>query len=311
MRATTITPSNNWSHDNNPSLLGLSIRYASLDSLPVWHVLEVTEGSPAQLSGLKSYSDYIIGCQESLLTQEEDLFSLIESHNGRQITLFVYNYVTDSTRAVSVTPNDSWGGEGLIGCGIGYGLLHKIPSRVADDEETVTPSVVQTVERVEEATAVAPSLTGKGCADPVIGVTVTAAAPSLVEASPTLQSLPSSPPMKVTASPLNQQYQLQPQQYQLQPQQQPHQNQQQQEDPNTGSLPPLLAETTVTTNYYRDAYPVAPSMETSVEGDKKKTNMITASVSVEGLPPLLVSSPPMNLLSNKSTSLYNPLSFQH
>ena len=28
---------------------------------------------------------------------------------------------------VSITPNGAWGGEGSIGCGIGYGYLHRIP----------------------------------------------------------------------------------------------------------------------------------------------------------------------------------------
>ena len=28
---------------------------------------------------------------------------------------------------MSITPNGAWGGEGSIGCGIGYGYLHRIP----------------------------------------------------------------------------------------------------------------------------------------------------------------------------------------
>ena len=29
---------------------------------------------------------------------------------------------------VSITPNSDWGGDGSLGCGIGYGYLHRIPS---------------------------------------------------------------------------------------------------------------------------------------------------------------------------------------
>ena len=29
---------------------------------------------------------------------------------------------------VLLTPNPDWGGEGSLGCGIGYGYLHRIPS---------------------------------------------------------------------------------------------------------------------------------------------------------------------------------------
>lgn len=31
------------------------------------------------------------------------------------------------TREAILVPNRSWGGEGLLGCGVGYGLLHRIP----------------------------------------------------------------------------------------------------------------------------------------------------------------------------------------
>lgn len=30
---------------------------------------------------------------------------------------------------VLLTPNSEWGGEGSLGCGIGYGYLHRIPER--------------------------------------------------------------------------------------------------------------------------------------------------------------------------------------
>lgn len=41
--------------------------------------------------------------------------------------LFVYNSDYDVTREAILVPNRSWGGEGLLGCGVGYGLLHRIP----------------------------------------------------------------------------------------------------------------------------------------------------------------------------------------
>ena len=34
---------------------------------------------------------------------------------------------------VLLTPNSEWGGEGSLGCGIGYGYLHRIPAK---EEET-------------------------------------------------------------------------------------------------------------------------------------------------------------------------------
>lgn len=37
-------------------------------------------------------------------------------------------------REVVLVPNRQWGGEGLLGCGIGYGLLHRIPKLRPEDE---------------------------------------------------------------------------------------------------------------------------------------------------------------------------------
>lgn len=46
------------------------------------------------------------------LSQSEDFFTLIESHEGKPLKLMVYNSESDSCREVSVTPNAAWGGEG-------------------------------------------------------------------------------------------------------------------------------------------------------------------------------------------------------
>lgn len=61
--------------------------------------------------------------------ESEDLFTLIEAHEGRALKLYVYNINDDTCREVLITPNQTWGGEGSLGCGIGYGYLHRIPIR--------------------------------------------------------------------------------------------------------------------------------------------------------------------------------------
>lgn len=48
----------------------------------------------------------------SLPLQSEDLFSLIESHEGKGLKLYVYNTDTDNCREVVITPNSAWGGDG-------------------------------------------------------------------------------------------------------------------------------------------------------------------------------------------------------
>ena len=46
------------------------------------------------------------------LFQSEDLFTLIESHEGKPLKLYVYNMEMDSCREVTITPNGAWGGDG-------------------------------------------------------------------------------------------------------------------------------------------------------------------------------------------------------
>ena len=51
------------------------------------------------MAGLRSFTDYIIGA-DSVLHESEDLFTLIEAHEGRPLKLYVYNTETDHCREV-------------------------------------------------------------------------------------------------------------------------------------------------------------------------------------------------------------------
>lgn len=126
VRETTVTPSTMW---GGPGLLGASIRFCTFEGVneSVWHVLEVLPNSPAALAGLRAYTDYIIGA-DTCSIESEDLFSLIENYDSKELKLYVYNTDTDNCREVVITPNCDWGGEGSLGCGIGYGYLHRIPT---------------------------------------------------------------------------------------------------------------------------------------------------------------------------------------
>uniref|UniRef100_A0A3B5LHT1 PDZ GRASP-type domain-containing protein n=1 Tax=Xiphophorus couchianus TaxID=32473 RepID=A0A3B5LHT1_9TELE len=136
LRETTVTPSNLW---GGQGLLGVSIRFCSFEGANenVWHVLEVEPNSPAALAGLRPHTDYIIGA-DMVMNESEDLFSLIESHEGKGLKLYVYNTDTDNCREVVITPNGSWGGEGSLGCGIGYGYLHRIPTRPFEEGKKIS-----------------------------------------------------------------------------------------------------------------------------------------------------------------------------
>ncbi|XP_069873562.1 Golgi reassembly-stacking protein 1 isoform X1 [Dipodomys merriami] len=127
VREVEVVPSNMW---GGQGLLGASVRFCSFRraSEQVWHVLDVAPSSPAALAGLRPYTDYVVG-SDQILQESEDFFSLIESHEGKPLKLMVYNSEWDACRELTVTPNAAWGGEGSLGCGVGYGYLHRIPTQ--------------------------------------------------------------------------------------------------------------------------------------------------------------------------------------
>lgn len=152
MRELEVTPSNMW---GGQGLLGASVRFCSFEGANenVWHVLDVEENSPAALAGLIAFDDYIVGADQ-VLQESEDFYSLIEANEGKPLKLLVYNTQTDQCREVVVTPNGAWGGEGSLGCGIGYGYLHRIPTRpfqpLSQDEYIMQKDITEVTEPASE-----------------------------------------------------------------------------------------------------------------------------------------------------------------
>jgi hypothetical protein len=65
-------------HDN--ASLGLSLQWMPLSSTEdVWHILEVTPNSPADLAGLLPYGDYVIGSPEGIIHGEGGLGELVDN----------------------------------------------------------------------------------------------------------------------------------------------------------------------------------------------------------------------------------------
>ncbi|SNX82458.1 related to GRH1 - acetylated protein, involved in ER to Golgi transport [Melanopsichium pennsylvanicum] len=143
LRQVPLVPSRQWSSQpstssingtsseakSQPSLLGLSLRLCNPSQAlsHVWHILELLEGSPAESAGLVPFGDFVIGWPGGALQAEGDFYELVEAHIDRALRLYVHNSDYDHTREVIIVPNREWGGEGLLGCGVGYGLLHRIP----------------------------------------------------------------------------------------------------------------------------------------------------------------------------------------
>jgi hypothetical protein len=110
----------------------------------VWHVLDVAPNSPADSAGILPYGDYIIGSPEGIMRGESGLSELVEDvsrfyflnfsppdtpqYLERPLALYIYNHEYNVTRPVDITPSRHWGGQGALGCTLGYGALHKIPA---------------------------------------------------------------------------------------------------------------------------------------------------------------------------------------
>lgn len=108
--------------------LGLTLQWTPLNLTEnVWHILDVSANSPADLAGLLPYGDYIVGTPEGAVHGEAGLGELVEDYLGRTLRLYVYNHEYGVTRTVEISPSRSWGGSGLLGCVLGFGALHRLP----------------------------------------------------------------------------------------------------------------------------------------------------------------------------------------
>ncbi|KAF2864256.1 hypothetical protein K470DRAFT_267126 [Piedraia hortae CBS 480.64] len=110
--------------------LNLTLQWCPLGVVEksTWHVLDIAPNSPAEKAELLPYSDYIIGSPEGLLFGEASLANLVEGFLERECRFWVYNFEFDVVRLVRITPSRGWGGEGALGCMLGFGALHRIPT---------------------------------------------------------------------------------------------------------------------------------------------------------------------------------------
>lgn len=129
-------------------LLGLVVKYDSIEDgeNQGLRILELLPNSPASVAGLIAYKDYIIGSKDVIVRDLDDLGELLSSSIGKNLSLTVYNTDKESSREVSIIPNKDWGGEGLLGCGIGSGILHRIPM----SRKSLVPQVSETSDQPDE-----------------------------------------------------------------------------------------------------------------------------------------------------------------
>ncbi|QLL31188.1 hypothetical protein HG536_0B00490 [Torulaspora globosa] len=115
--------------------LGFKVQWTPLiASTFTYHVLNINlERGPAALAGLIPDEDYIIGCQDGLLATggETLLQDIVRSRANHDLSLYVYNVVHDCVRPITV----HIGGDGRLGCNVGYGFLHRIPTVIKPNHE--------------------------------------------------------------------------------------------------------------------------------------------------------------------------------
>lgn len=136
---------------SSPSL-GLTLQHASLSTVStIWHILDVPPNSPADTAGLLPYSDYILGTPEGVLHGESGLGELVEDHIGRPLRLYIYNNEYDVTREITIHPSRDWGGEGALGCVLGFGALHRLPAPLSEPVAGPGETLFSTLDEGEPA----------------------------------------------------------------------------------------------------------------------------------------------------------------
>lgn len=138
-----------------------------------YHIIQLNiPNGPAQQGGLIPDEDYIIGCQDGLLSTGGStlLPDIVRSRANNDLLLYVYNKVSDCVRPITV----HIGPDGRLGCNTGYGLLHRIPTVKTTDVihnsptviPGVAPQVIQSPEPLSESAFVPNALNSQGTSAP-------------------------------------------------------------------------------------------------------------------------------------------------
>ncbi|KAK1939734.1 hypothetical protein X943_002718 [Babesia divergens] len=109
-------------------LLGLSVRFSEFSAMDEGaHVINVHEGSPASKAGLMPITDYLLATNLQLFVDSDCVRVHVGERVDEEVTLYVYNSITETIRKTVITPRTDWGGPGTLGCDLGNGYIHRIP----------------------------------------------------------------------------------------------------------------------------------------------------------------------------------------
>lgn len=130
----SVHPRTNWG-DGNAGKLGATVKYYDdMDEVgkypPGLHVLEILEGSPAHLAGIRAGFDYLLASDSVILYSLQDLETALVTPTREDgvVTLTVFDASTCRQREVQLKPDHHWGGPGCLGCDLGAGAMHRPPT---------------------------------------------------------------------------------------------------------------------------------------------------------------------------------------
>ena len=84
-----------------------------------YQISRLIMNSPAHAAGLLPFFDFIIGVDGVAIGEDGPFFKEhLKSHLQQSMVLEVYDTKVKNVRRVPITPNDHWGGQGVLGCSI-------------------------------------------------------------------------------------------------------------------------------------------------------------------------------------------------
>jgi len=134
--------------------LGAHCRFEQYDNVSsmVMKVADIQHKSPAYMSDLIDPriggETFILGTREKNFESVDEFQELLYARNGYPLEIVTYNTMEGVAKLTKVVPNTNWGGEGILGCAILSGALHKIPKRAFVTKEKLKEQ--QLLEQSEE-----------------------------------------------------------------------------------------------------------------------------------------------------------------
>jgi hypothetical protein len=82
--------------------------------------------------------DFVIASPDILIRNEDEFYQLITQNTARNVKLIVFNAKTEELREIVIVPDFAWGGEGCLGCDVGSGMVHWVPSQAKAQAQIFT-----------------------------------------------------------------------------------------------------------------------------------------------------------------------------